>query len=193
MLRGRVVPGELMLRTPTSRRAGPLFVAVLAACVVVLDQLSKALVIGLLPAGQGWPDKPVFGLLSLVHVQNTGVAFGLFQGNSDVLIVLSAIVVTVLVAYQHRLAGRALVIRMAIGLQIGGAIGNVVDRVRLGHVTDFFKVGIWPVFNVADSCIVVGVLLLAFELWRDERFRATAIDEESGPDARADPPLEAET
>ncbi len=194
MLRGRVVLGELddrLRMNPTTRGFAPLFVAGLAGVVVVLDQLSKALVIRLLPAGQGWPDEPVFGLLSLVHVHNTGVAFGLFQGNSDILIVLSAIVVAVLVVYQQRLAGRALLIRLAIGLQVGGAIGNVIDRVRLGHVTDFVKVGIWPVFNVADSSIVVGVLLLAFELWRQERLRVADSDVGSLPETRADSSIEA--
>lgn len=176
--------------TPSNRRAGPLLVAGLAASVVLFDQLSKALVIRSLPVGEGWPEPPVFGLLSLVHVHNTGVAFGLFQGNSDILVVLSAIVVAVLVVYQHRLSGRAYVIRLAIALQIGGAIGNVLDRLRLGHVTDFFKVGIWPVFNVADSSIVVGVLLLAFELWREEHQRAALADEFPGREPLTDPSLD---
>jgi signal peptidase II len=153
------------------RRRLPLLLIGVAAVVLVLDQLTKALVISRLAPGESWPADPAFGLLSLSHVHNTGVAFGLFQGNSDFLIVVSAIIVAVLLAYQHNLPGGSRLMRLAIGLQIGGAIGNVIDRVRLGHVTDFFKVGWWPVFNVADSAIVVGVLLLAFELWREERAR----------------------
>jgi signal peptidase II len=148
-------------------------VTLVAAAVVILDQATKAAVLAWLPEG-GWPAEPIGGLFSLVLVHNTGVAFGLLQGYSNVLLVLALVIVAVLAVSHHRFSGHYLVIRIAVGLQIGGAIGNIIDRVRHGHVIDFFKVGIWPVFNVADSAVVIGVLLLAFELWRDERARLRA-------------------
>ena len=158
---------------PPSRLRGALIVATVASVVVILDQAAKAAVISRLPA-HGWPAEPVLGLLSLVHVRNTGVAFGLLQGNSDILMILALVIVAALALYHHRLEGHYLVIRLAVGLQIGGALGNIIDRIRLGHVTDFIKVGMWPVFNIADSAVFLGVVILAFELWRDERARNRA-------------------
>jgi len=143
----------------------------LSIAVVATDQLTKWIVRGRLPLGGSWPQHPVLGVFSFTHVANTGVAFGLFQGRSNAFLVLAAMVVVGLIAYANRLPGHARVIRLAVALQIGGAIGNVIDRLRLGHVTDFLKFHAWPVFNVADSAIVVGVLLLGWEMWMEERHR----------------------
>jgi signal peptidase II len=140
-----------------------------AAAVLALDQLTKAVVLRFLAVGEHWPAQPVLGLFSFTHVPNTGVAFGMFQGRSDVFVVLAAIVVSGLVLYYHRLPDHANVVRLALGLQVGGALGNIIDRVRIGHVTDFIDFRIWPVFNLADTAIVTGVLLLGWELWREER------------------------
>ena len=84
--------------------------------------------------------------------------------------------VAVILYYYRQLPERAWLVRLALGLQLGGALGNVVDRLRQGYVVDFLEVPHWPVFNVADSCIVVGVVLLGWVMWREER-RAARHDE----------------
>jgi signal peptidase II len=147
-------------------------VIVPALVVVALDQYTKRIVIQRLALGAHWPAEPVAGLFTFTHVSNTGVAFGLFQGNSPVFVVLAACVVGALILYVSQLPRHAVAVRLAVGMQIGGAVGNVIDRVRLGHVTDFFDFHVFPVFNVADSAIVVGVFILALTLWQEEQARA---------------------
>ncbi len=150
--------------------------------VLILDQLSKAWIIGAFEPGAGWPvpDAGVGRFLRLVHVHNTGVAFGMFQGNNAIFVVVVLLIVAGLVAYQHRLPPDERWLSVALGLQVGGALGNLVDRLRWGHVTDFLDVrweGVfhWPTFNVADTCVFIGVCMLAWRLWEQDRHRpATA-------------------
>jgi signal peptidase II len=145
-----------------------------AALVILVDQVTKALVIRSLPIGSQWPSEPVAGLFSFTHVSNTGVAFGLFQGNSSFFVLLAVVVVCALWLYLRRLPHHADSVRLAVGLQIGGALGNVIDRIRIGHVTDFLDFQVWPVFNLADTSIFLGVVLLGWEMWREERETARA-------------------
>jgi signal peptidase II len=143
-----------------------LFLAV-AAAVVILDHLTKWIVVKQLPVGH---DIHVLGEWAmLTHIKNTGAAFGLFPGSIVPLIVISvaaSIVVIVLAMRAHNNAGRIL----PLGLIFGGAIGNLIDRVVQGRVTDFINIGIpdgarWPVFNVADSAVTIGVAILAFGVY----------------------------
>ena len=145
-----------------------------AVVVLALDQLTKARVRSGLPPGGSWPsaDTTVGRFFSFTHVHNTGVAFGLFQGNSNVLLLVALVVVTSLLVYRQRMASTAVWPNLALGMIVAGAAGNAIDRVRLGHVTDFLDFKFWPVFNVADTCIVCGVLLLSVHLWREDRARA---------------------
>ena len=138
------------------RRAG-----LVVALVLVADQVTKALVRGGIERGE---EDPILPALKLVHVRNEGVAFGVQPGGGTALLV--AIIATALVGlvvFLVRNQARPLVWLPA-GLLIGGAIGNIVDRLREGAVTDFLKIPWWPAFNLADVAITVGVLALLFVL-----------------------------
>jgi signal peptidase II len=130
----------------------------LAGAVVVLDQVLKALVTSRFAGGD---YAELFGgLVRLDYTRNTGAAFG-FLPNGGVLFagIAVAVILAILLAYR-KLGSAPLIVRAALGLVLGGALGNLIDRVRLGYVVDFIDLRWWPVFNLADSAIVVGVLLL---------------------------------
>jgi signal peptidase II len=147
-------------------------VALVIAGVLVLDQATKALVRHGIDQGT---ENGVFPGVSLVHVRNKGVAFGFFGGGGWIVPVLTGVALAALVAYfvrQPRKQG----LWLATGLLVGGAIGNVIDRVRDGAVTDFIKLPHWDAFNVADMAITFGVLTLLWVLEgpRKNRHRADA-------------------
>ncbi len=160
-----------------------LFAAALLV-VVALDQLTKQLVIGWLAPGERWPgaEAAISRFFTFTHVHNTGMAFGLGQGRSELFALVATVVVLGLMVYQARLPLGAGWLRLALGLQAGGAIGNLIDRLRQGYVTDFFDFQVWPVFNVADSAIFCGVAILAWHLWRPEGSAEGSATPE--PDAR---------
>ncbi|HET7027452.1 MAG TPA: signal peptidase II [Candidatus Limnocylindrales bacterium] len=137
-----------------------LFVGV-AALVLALDQVSKALVVGRLAPGESLGV--VDDLLRIVHGQNNGGLFGLFHGQATVFAVVSLVVIAVIVVYEAR-AGRSLLVTLALGLLLGGALGNLADRVRIGYVVDFVDAGIGGLrfftFNVGDAAISCAILLL---------------------------------
>ena len=159
------------------RRTAVHFVSpVVAALVILTDQLSKYWVATQLPEGQSWYIAPWLApILRLTHVTNTGVAFGLFPGLGILFVIVSIVVVVVILLYELQLPHDQWLIRLALGLQLGGAIGNnLIDRVRLGSVVDFIDLNFWPletfpVFNLADASIVVGVIMLAGVLLLEER------------------------
>ena len=134
--------------------------------VLLVDQVSKYLVRANLDLYESWPRD---GLLRLTHGINTGTAFGLFPNQTVVLIVISFFAIGFLFYFYRSQALPSRLMRLAIGLQLGGAFGNLVDRLRAGAVVDFIDVGWWPVFNLADSSIVIGIglLLLAVSLSKD--------------------------
>ena len=133
----------------------------LAALALALDQLTKFVVRQTLEWHHSWP---VYGFFRFTHVQNTGSAFGLFQGNNIPLLIVSLIGVAVLAYIYHTQERPGILMRISIALMLGGALGNLVDRIWQGHVTDFIDIGPWPVFNLADSSIVVGLVILAWVL-----------------------------
>jgi signal peptidase II len=146
-----------------------------AALTLAADRLSKWFISQNLSLYESWhPPVPILRqIFSLTYTTNTGAAFGLFPDQGLLFIVIALIVVTaILFYYRHLPKGYALA-RVALGLQLGGALGNLVDRLRQGYVVDFVDLNFWPmhdwpVFNVADSAIVVGVVLLAVTmLWED--------------------------
>jgi signal peptidase II len=167
---------------------------VLMAAVVVLDQLTKALVVGQMGLHSYIPV--VDGLISLSHVRNRGAAFG-FLSDWDVpyqSALLSALSLGALVAigvYFARLPTAARLPRLALALVLGGAVGNLVDRVRLGYVVDFVHVFWrdyqWPDFNLADSAITIGVTLLVLDILRSSGASGTA------PENPAEPAIERAT
>ena len=145
-----------MSARPAWGRAG-----LVQAGVLVVDQVSKLLVRGGMERGE---EDPILPGLKLVHVRNEGVAFGLDPGGgTTLLIVLVALALLALVLYFVRHQAKPLV-WLPVGLLIGGAVGNLVDRVRDGGVTDFLKIPLWPAFNVADMAITFGVIALIYVL-----------------------------
>jgi signal peptidase II len=156
--------------------------ALTAVLVVLVDQAVKALVRGAIEPAQ---TRDVLGsTLRLVHVENHGVAFGRFSGNATVVGVLVALALGALIAYFVTHLDTPLV-WLPTGLLIGGALGNVVDRLTLGPVTDYIKLPHWPAFNLADICITAGVVLLLIIAERDARRRERA--PEPAPEAEHGP------
>jgi len=140
--------------------------AVVAAAVLG-DQLTKQVVTSHLSLNE---SADVIGPLAIHRVQNSGIAFGLFASATAGVIVVTTIAVVWMLIYFARFGARHPVIPAAFGLLIGGSVSNLVDRVRLGHVTDFIDFGWWPAFNLADSFIVAGVaILLAAVVAADRR------------------------
>ena len=125
--------------------------------VLAADQLSKYIVRTNMLLGESWPDE---GFFRFTHGTNTGTAFGLFPSQTFVLIIASVVAIGFLYYFYRTHALPIRPLRFAIGLQLGGALGNLIDRLRVGAVVDFIDVGSWPIFNLADSSIVVGMVLL---------------------------------
>ncbi len=139
-----------------------------ALLVVVADQLSKMWIRSNLVVGQSLPET---GFFRLTHIYNTGAAFGLFRDQSFALTIVALVGIVglllyALVFYRHFPLLDNRLGRLALGLILGGTVGNLIDRLHLGYVTDFIDVGIWPAFNIADSAIVVGAIILAYSLLR---------------------------
>lgn len=150
-----------------------LWALLVAALVIVLDQLSKLFIETRLPLNHAWAPFPEFAhLFRFTHVSNTGAAFGLFPGGSAVFTVIAFVVAAIILVYNFGLPGGHYLLRLALGLQLGGALGNLIDRFRLGHVTDFLDFGPWPVFNLADTSIVSGVIILGFLMVLEQRQEA---------------------
>lgn len=137
--------------------------ALLLAAVLAADQLTKALARSGIERGD---EDPVLPGLKLVHVQNEGVAFGLLSGGGRGVVVVVGVALAALALYFVTHSSRPHV-WLPTGLLLGGALGNVIDRVREGAVTDFLKVPAWPAFNLADVAITAGVLALLYVLERE--------------------------
>jgi signal peptidase II len=158
-------------------------VACVAAIVLVVDQLSKALVLTFLAPGAPHAEVVIVpGLLRLYYVENTGAAFGLFQGKNPLLAFLAFGVVVALVVWFRELV-RFWLGALALGLQLGGAVGNLIDRFRHGFVVDFIDFSFWPTFNVADSAITIGVLMLLYVLLRQGQLESPRAREAERIDA----------
>jgi signal peptidase II len=125
------------------------------------DQLTKAFVTSRLALNE---EVQVAGPFSIHHVQNSGIAFGFFASATSLVILLTAVAVVWMLYFFARSGSRHPVLPVALGLVIGGSVSNLIDRVRLGHVTDFLDFTYWPAFNLADSFIVVGVAALLLAL-----------------------------
>lgn len=147
-----------------------LALAVVAVVAVLCDQITKQIVAGGLGLGE---SVEIVGPLSIHHVQNTGIAFGLFSRSTGVVAVLTATAVLGMVWFFAHAARRHPLLPVSFGLLVGGSLSNLADRVRLGYVTDFIDFDYWPAFNLADSFIVVGVGLLFFSLVAADRTSPT--------------------
>jgi len=146
-------------------------IIVIAAVIVLLDQWTKSLVRANIPLGGSWLPESLEWLspyARIVHWYNTGAAFGLFKDGSMVFTVLAFIVIGLILYYYPQVEGADWSLRIAMSMQLGGAIGNLTDRLTIGHVTDFISVGTFPVFNVADASISVGAAVLFLGIWMME-------------------------
>jgi signal peptidase II len=138
----------------------------IALAAVVADQVTKHIVAANLRLGEG---VHVVGPFSIRHVENSGIAFGLFSNATAAVIAVTAIAIAWMLIYFARSGARHPVLPVALGLVIGGSVSNLADRVRLGFVTDFLDFRYWPAFNLADSFIVIGVGILLAALLLAER------------------------
>jgi signal peptidase II len=144
----------------------------IAALIVALDQFTKHIIRSNLVPGETWAD---WGMFRIVRVTNTGAAFGILQGQGVFLTITTLFGLAAIILYYLYPPMEHGLLRLALGLQLGGAVGNLTDRVRLGGVTDFIDFRYWPAFNVADSAIVVGVativgfFVLSETLWQQEK------------------------
>jgi signal peptidase II len=142
----------------------------IAAAALAADQLTKEIVSSALSLGE---EVHILGPFSLHHVQNSGIAFGLFARSTTWVIVLTAVAVGWMLLFFARSGQRHPVLPIALGFVLGGSLANLLDRVRLGHVTDFLDLRRWPAFNLADTFIVVGVGLLFLSFVAADRSSAT--------------------
>lgn len=149
----------------------------LAGSIFALDQLTKAIVNSLLPEGSSHVLVP--GVLLLTHIRNPGTAFGLLRSSGPLLTAVTVAAVIFIIAYWfsvRRAERPSPLLSLGLALPLGGAAGNLIDRVRLGHVVDFVDFRVWPVFNVADSAITIGACLVAYYFFfvQDARAPLTA-------------------
>jgi len=141
-----------------------LFFALIVLAVIAADQLTKHWINRHLLPGEVLRD---FGIFRIIHVQNTGAAFGIFRGHTHALIVVDFIGIIVLLYLVFGLRDRwpfidKIPVRLSLGLILAGTIGNLIDRLRVGQVTDFIDFKIWPVWNVSDMAVTIGVIILAY-------------------------------
>lgn len=137
---------------------------VIAALIVIADQVTKWGITSYVPENTVLWDARLF---QIIHVTNTGVSFGLFQGYLWLIIIVVFLEMALILALVYLLRSRFsfldnTLIRVGAGLVMGGAIGNQIDRIAMGHVTDFIDFKVWPVFNVADMAAVIGTIIIAY-------------------------------
>lgn len=156
----------------TSRYRRWFFLA--ATLTFVADQVSKEWVRMAIPKGSKVPIVP--GAIFLTHTENPGAAFGLLP-NATTFLIVTAFVACALFLWMGRQGFNRRLLAIACGMMLGGAAGNLLDRLRLGAVTDFVDLRVWPVFNLADAALTFGALLLLWGSWRGEEVQLTPIQE----------------
>lgn len=143
-----------------------------AGVSIGLDQWTKVLVRANIAYGDQWLPEWLSWLspyARFVHWSNSGAAFGMFQDGNQVFKVLAFIVIGAIIYYYPQVEKEGFLIKLAMGLQLGGATGNLIDRLLNNEVTDFISVGTFPVFNIADASISIGVVVLLIGVWIQER------------------------
>lgn len=157
-----------------------LFVLI-AGFLIALDQWTKGLVRANLAMGEIWmPWTWLSPYARVVHWYNTGVAFGMFQDHGMLFTILNSLIAGFILIFFPRLSENDWFLKIALSMQFGGAVGNLIDRMTIGHVTDFISIGNFAVFNVADASVSVGVAVMIIGLWvqeKKEKDRKTLVDE----------------
>ncbi len=167
-----------------------LLLVIVAGIIDVVDQYTKTLIRQAIPLEAYWSPWPWLApIAGFRHINNTGVAFGMFQGAgaNTFFAILAMIVSVAIIFYFPRVPSNQRVVRLALMMMLGGAVGNLIDRVTQGYVTDFISVGSFAIFNVADASITVGVGVLLLGVWLEERHRKVA---EKAAKDEPDRPLE---
>jgi signal peptidase II len=152
-----------------------------AGVIILLDQVTKAFVRATIPFGGSIIPLEGLPFLRIVHWENTGAAFGMFQGGGVIFGILAVIVSVIIVVYFPKIPADYFFMRFALAMQLGGALGNLIDRIRFGPVTDFIAVGAFPVFNIADASITIGVAILLLFLWILERKEKAGLLDSDAP------------
>ncbi len=153
----------------------------LALGLLIADQSSKWLVMNRMTQGESIPIiEPVF---YLTYVRNPGAAFGMLPYKTAFFITITVIVIIAVILFLKRIPEGKILLKTGLALQVGGALGNLIDRIRFGHVIDFFDFRVWPVFNIADTAIVIGAGILFLELMRGGH----TVEREPGPVVRDKP------
>ncbi|HCS38525.1 MAG TPA: signal peptidase II [Anaerolineaceae bacterium] len=143
---------------------------VIATFIIIIDQLTKYFIRQYMVYGETWaPWDWMMPYARLLYIHNTGAAFGLFKDGNPIFMALAVIVSGVIIYYYPQVPKEEKVIRFALSLQLAGAVGNLIDRIFFGRVTDFISVGNFAIFNVADSSITVGVIILLIAVWWQDR------------------------
>lgn len=149
------------------------------AVIVLLDQYTKGMVRASLPLNQGslapWPWLAPF--ITVTHVANTGVAFGSLQGMNAIFMALVSIIAVAIIWFYIRSAHLNVLIRLGLTLLLGGNLGNLIDRINQGYVTDFLAIRWFAVINLADACITTGVFLAVLGFWLHERSAGPSSEE----------------
>jgi signal peptidase II len=162
-----------------------MFLFLTAGFIVLLDQYSKWMVRSNLAFTEMWLPiqlKELLPYMRIVYWHNSGAAFGLFQNANLVFIILAFIVSGAIIYYYPQVAPEDWWLKLALGLQLGGALGNLIDRLTIGQVTDFISVGSFPVFNVADSAITIGTCILVLGVYlKEQKARKKAIEPSETP------------
>ena len=157
----------------------------IAAAVIVADQLTKAVVRQNLALGEAWAPIPAIGdFFRFLYWQNRGAAFGTLQNAGPILTIVRIAIVLFIIVFYQKAEIKDVLVKVSLSLMLGGALGNLVDQFTLGFVTDFIAVGRFPIFNVADSCVTIGVGLMLLDMIIKEK-NGSEIDPEvkSGQDA----------
>ena len=162
----------------------------IGGAIIILDQITKTLVRMNLALGETWsPWEWLEPFARIVNWKNTGAAFGMLPSLGDFITILAIVVAIAIVYYFPRVPREDWTMRLAMGLEFGGAVGNLFDRLTIGWVTDFVSIWRFPVFNVADLSITLGVIVLLLGVWSQERQKdllPNSIDADLHNDANSD-------
>jgi signal peptidase II len=160
----------------------------IASVIILVDQVTKAIVRANIPFGAQWmPLDWLSPYFRFVHWENNGAAFGLFQQGGTIFAVLAVVVAIFIAAYYPQIPQDEKLMRVSLAMQMGGALGNLIDRIVFGPVTDFISVGKFPVFNIADASITIGVgLLILGLLITEHREKLVQVENEDALDDSTD-------